>query len=281
MAVVFISRGTASGVQALMDGFGTRTRATWIAREDLVRQVSQHGDWATKLVEQLSQAISAYDHFGRIRRPYIVLMRQALLEKIRHDNVIYHGFSGHLLVPRLSHFVRIRISAPLSLRVSMTMARLRCNQEHALAHISQSDEQQVRWARFMYGHDIRNPALYDLNVSLGHLTIKALCGVLEHVLQERDLQPPEELKAQVEHLFLEASVEAALVIDPRTREFEIGARLENGCMLLTGPYLEDTDREAVMEVARKVDGVGRVEFVPGYASQHRLEEYQGDLMLKH
>jgi len=274
MAVLFISRGTVSGVQILINRLCEVTGFRCLSREDLVKEISRHGDWATTVVEQLSKSTSAYDHFSRIRRPYIVLMRQALLEKIREDNVVYYGFSGHLLVPRLKHFVRVRIIAPLSLRIPMTMERLKCDEESAREYIRSSDDYQVRWARFMYGRDIRDSALYDLNINLGHLSIEVICDVLKHILIEEDLRASTELKAQVEQLFLAANIEAALVVDPRTRELEIDARIEDGCVHLNGPYLEDANLEVVMGIARSVDGAAKVEYSPGYASQYRLEEHE-------
>lgn len=274
MAVLFISRGTVSGVQILVNRLCELTGVKCLSREDLVKEISRHGDWATTVVEQLSKSTSAYDHFSRIRRPYIVLMRQALLEKIREDNIVYYGFSGHLLVPRLKHFVRVRIIAPLSLRIPMTMERLKCDEESARQYIRESDDHQVRWARFMYGRDIRDPALYDMNINLGHLTIDVLCGILKHLLLEKDLQASIELKAQIEQLFLAANIEAALVIDPRTRELEIDARIEDGSVHLNGPYLEDTNLEIVMGIAQAVDGISKIQYSPGYASQYRLEEHE-------
>jgi two-component system response regulator CpxR len=272
MAILFISRGTVSGVKVLVSHLCERTGVSCLCREDLIKQVSRYGDWATTVTEEISRAASAYDHFSRIRRPYIVLMRRALLEKIQNDNVLYDGFSGHLLVPRLGHFVRVRIIAPLDLRVSMTMERLKCDEEYARQYIHDSDNNQVRWARFMYGHDIRDPALYDLNINLGHMTLNTIGGILEQVLMEKDLQASDGLKAQVEQLLLAANIEAALVVDPRTRELEIDCHIENGCIHLDGPYLKDDDLETVKRIARNADDSRDIEYTPGYADQHWLEE---------
>lgn len=279
MAVLFISRGTVSGVKVLLDHLCEATGVRCICREDLIKQVSRYGDWATAVVEQISNATSDYEHFSRIRRPHIVLMRQALLEKILDDNVVYHGFSGHMLIPRLRHFVRIRINAPLSLRVPMTMDRLKYDEGRARKYIRESDDHQVRWARFMFGRDIRDPALYDLNINLGQLTIKEISGILEHILLQEDLKMSGELKAQVESLFMASNIEAALVVDPRTRELEISCRVDNGCIHLDGPYLGDADLEVVKKIAATVDGNREIEFSPGYAYQHRLEEREGELKL--
>lgn len=280
MAVVFISCGTLSGVQVLINKLHENTGVKCLSREDLVKEVSGYGEWATKALTQLSEAMSSYENFIRSRRPYIVLMRQALLQKIRYDNVIYYGLYGHLLVPRLKHFVRVRINAPLKIRIPMTMERLNCDEKSAREYISKSDETQVRWARFVYGIDISNSALYDLNINLGHLPLQVVNNILGHVLQKDDLQMSDELKAEVENALLAANTEAALIIDPRTRDLEIEARVENGCMLLTGPYLDTTNEAIVTGIAQQVDGVDRVEYSLGYVSQHRLEEHEGNLILK-
>ena len=71
-----------------------------------------------------------------------------------------------------------------------------------------------------------------------------------------------------------------MIIDARTRELEIEAKLENGCVHLTGPYLED-DLEIVTEIAKSVDGIESVEYHPGYSSQYRPEEREWSLDLGH
>lgn len=272
MAVLFLSRATRSGVQALTDCLHERTGLEVISREDLVRLVGRHGDWATSVVAEISHASSQYDRFSRIRRPYIVLMRQALLERIHGDNVVYHGISGHLLLPRLGHFVRVRICEPLRTQIAMTREELRCDEEHAKESLRETENLEVRWARFMYGRDVRDPTLYDLNLNLGHLTMEVACGILEHLLWERELQSSPEARAEVERLLTMANVEAALVTDERTRALEVDCRIEQGKTRLDGPYLEGDLREVVMEVARRAAPPEPIAYEPGYAAVQWVED---------
>lgn len=210
-----------------------------------------------------------------------MLMRQALLEKIQAGSVIYCGSSGHLLVPRLEHFIRVRISAPFNQWVALTMERLKCDEKAAREYISTSNDAQVRWAHFVFGLDIRDPDIYDINISIDHLTIPVVSDILKHLLQKNDTQIVEEQKNQVERALLAAKVEAALVIDPRTRELEIGARMDNGSVHLTGPYLEDTTLAVAQEIAKKVDGAGNILYNPDPTFMNCLEEHEGNLMLKY
>ena len=272
MAVLFISRGTTCGVRSLVDGVCQLTGAKYLSREDLIRQVNQYGDWAGAVVQQLSQATSAYEEFSRTRHVYIVLMRRALLERIQEDNVVYDGVSGQLLVHRLPHLVRVRITEPLSAQIAQTMERLHCDKETARQKIRETESQQVRWARFMYGRDVRDPTLYDLNIHLGHFTLETTCSVVAHLLTEEHLRATDQGKEEMRRLLQASKVEAALVLDPRTREHEISATVHDREVALDGPYLRTEDQEIVMEVVRSAEPELSIRYVPGYAMSYRLEE---------
>ena len=267
MPVIFISRGTMSGVHLFLDYFHSRTGIRCISREDLENDVNKHGEIAVKVLEKLANAHSAYDQFSELRWPYMVLMRKALLEEIRDDNIVYHGYSSHLLLPVFRHFVRVRIEAPLKMRVTMTMRRLSCNEEKAREYITNADEHRVRWARFMYAHDIRNTMLYDLVLNLDRITLKAACGILECLMVEKDFQVTPESRAEVERLYLASKIEESLVTDPRTAALEIHAKVQKDGIRLIGPYIEDSELTMVIEIAQMVSDTSNFQYNPGYASR--------------
>ncbi|MEJ2422765.1 MAG: cytidylate kinase family protein, partial [Acidobacteriota bacterium] len=172
------------------------------------------------------QAARDYQAFSRLRRPYQILMRVALLEYARTGNLAYFGYSGHLLLKKIQHFVRVRLLAPVDLRIRTTMSRLDIGKEEAEGYIRGVDEERTRWARFMYGRDIRDPGLYDICINME---------------------------------------EAELVTGRETYTYEVGASAHAGTVLLEGPYLEPEEKERVMAVADGVPGVKKVEYRPGYA----------------
>ena len=274
MPVLFISRGTMSGVQELVKQFHERTGIRCISREDLLQVVAKHGDLALKVVTQLSEATSAYDHFSKLRRPYIILMRQALLQELQKDNLLYQGFSGQLLVPRIKHFVRVRINASLDIRIPPTMEKLGLDKENALKYIREMDDQRVRWARYTYGRDIRDPLIYDFQFNLGHISIHVLCGILQNLMSEPELQASDESRAQVSKLLESTNIEAALVCDKRTRKFEIKAHYGGDHVKLVGPYLEENDLTVVKEIVRETVQLEEIEYTPGYTSTIDIDGWQ-------
>jgi len=273
MPVIFISRGTMSGVHLLVNYLHNQTGIGCISREDLEKDVNEHGEIAVRVLEKLAKAPLAYDQFSELRWPYMVLMRKALLEEIRHDNIVYHGYSSHLLLPAFRHFVRVRIEAPLEMRVTMTMQRLSCDEEKAREYITNADDHRVKWARFMYAHDIRNTMLYDLMLNLDRVNLKAACGILECIMSEKDFQATPESQAEIERLYLATKIEESLVTDPRTTALEIHAEVRNDRIHLTGPYIEDSELTTIMEVVHTVSGPTNVRYHPGYASKFEMNRH--------
>ena len=256
-----------SGVHLLVDYLHSQTGIRCISREDLENDVNKHGEIAVRVLEKLAEATSAYDQFSELRWPYMVLMRKALLEEIRHDYVVYHGYSSHLLLPAFRHFVRVRIEAPLEMRVTMTMQRLSCDEEKAREYITNADDHRVKWARFMYAHDIRNTMLYDLVLNLDRVTLKAACGILECLMAEKDFQVTPESRAEVERLYLASKIEESLVTDPRTAALEIRSEVRNDGIRLIGPYIEDPELTMIIKIVQTVSDTSNVQYNPGYASR--------------
>jgi hypothetical protein len=267
MSVLLLSRGTMSGVALLVERLHQRTGVRCVSREDLVELVNQHGALAQRVVERVSDAARAYEDFCELRRPYLILMRAALLEYAACDDLVYHGFSGHLLLPSIPHFRTVRIHAPVEMRVDMTKHRLGCSVEEAKLHIDRDDEARVRWARFMYGQDIRDPSHYDVCINLRRMSIDAACNILQGLMQDPESRATPDSRRAVQERLLAARIEAALVTDPRTESIETRVEVRNGQVTVTGPYVDDVRRSTVLAIARDVDGVAEVEYQCGFVPE--------------
>jgi len=264
MPIVLISRGTMSGVRLLVGSITEKYGYRSVSREDLIARVNEHGEIANRIVEHIGKATQAYDQFTQLRRPYVILMRLALLEYIRDDNVVYHGSSGHLLVPPMQHMLRVRINAPLAMRIHMTMDRLGCIEKVAREHIQAVDEERRRWARFMYGRDIRDPQLYDVMVNLGRMPMHAVSAMLQCAVQDPDFVTQPETKVEIDRLLLVTRIEASIATEPRTSQFEIAAQVDDHRVKLIGPWLEEAERELVLDITRPLVGDRSLEYVAGY-----------------
>lgn len=237
----------------------------FLSRENLLEMVNSYGDLATRVTAHVEKAAEAYEQFSQLRRPYQILMKRALLEYARRGPLAYFGYSGHLLLDRVRHFVRIRLIAPMDQRITRAREQLHCSEQEARDYIRKVDLDRARWARWSYGVDIKDPNLYDLSLNIERLSMTGACELLQKIMQHPDFQPTPESIEQVENDCVATEVLARLATDPRTTEMEIGAAASHGVLRLVGPYLSDADMEVVRSIAVSAPAVASVEYEPGYA----------------
>jgi len=227
--------------------------------------VAKKGMHARTVMDSLSRASHAYLQFSRYRRAFVVLMRRAFLEMVRSYDLVYHGHACQFLVPDLPAHIRVRVSAPESVRVRRAAATLKLPSDEAKEVMRREDEEISRWARFMYGKDVQDPAQYDVCVCLGCLPMSPVCAMLAALAEHPALQPTSEQRKTLEDIYLAACVEETLVLHPVTREVEVVASARQGAVRLTGPYLDPKVQQDVEMIAGSVRGVKSVGYEVGYA----------------
>lgn len=265
-AVLLISRGTMSGGGLIAECLTRHTGIPCLTREDLLATVNSFGDLASRVASCMANAAEAYDEFSQLRRPYRILMKQALLQHAREGSLAYLGYSGHLLVERVRHFIRVRLIASTELRIAMTERRCGYSEAEAKAYIARADQERARWARWMYGVDIRDPVLYDLSLNLDRLYTEGACRLLYDAMQDPVFQPTPESIAQVENDYLATRALAALLTPPETANLDISATQAGGVLHLVGPYISGGVLRAVEAAAGALEGIDKVEYEPGYAT---------------
>lgn len=270
MALLLISRGSFSGGQLISQCLSETTGMRCLTREDLTAEVNSHGELANRVVTSMAKAAQDYGQFSALRRPYKILMQRALLEYVRQGDVAYFGYSGHLLLPGISHAVRVRIIAPQQLRIDLLMKREPLTEEQARERIRQVDEERSRWTRFMYGKNLKDPELFDFCINLERVSFPTACCMLTNLADQSDFKATSKSLADVENRYLSVCVLAALLDNPKTFELEVGATADNGCITLEGPYLDETDRTSLLSLARTVSGVTEIQYKEGYAPAFEL-----------
>ncbi len=265
MALLLISRGSFSGGQLIGQCLSKTAGMRCLTREDLIAVVNEHGELANQVITSMARAAQDYSRLSALRRPYKILMQRALLEYVRQGDVAYFGYSGHLLLSGISHAARVRILAPLQLRIQLLIRRERVTEQQARERIREVDEERSRWARFMYGKNLKDPELFDLCINLERISFPTACNLLLNLVQQSDFKPTPESLAAVEASYLSTCVLVALLDNPKTFDLEVGANAKGGCISLEGPYLEEADRSTVLGIARSVPGVVDVQYQEGYA----------------
>lgn len=264
MATILISRGSMAGGQEVAECLQRQGGVKCLTRENLVAAINAHGEAAAKVISAIPRAVRAYQEFSDLRRPYKILMRLAMMEFFCGESAAYLGYSGHLLLPNFPQCLRVRLLAPEDYRVRRTMELRGLSERDAREYIEQADGERLTWCRFMYGKDLRDPAQYDLCINMAKASVSDVCSIILHASKEKAFQATPQSERDAADFLLSTKVLAELVLDRETAPLELGAKAQDGAIMIEGPYLDDAALKRVIEKASGVSGVTGAEYQPGY-----------------
>jgi cytidylate kinase len=260
VAIITISRGTFSGGQQLAACLGQQLGYEIVSREVISEAACKYGVSESKLGNALERGPGFWDRFSHERRRYLAFIQSALCEHVARDNVVYHGHAGHLLLRGVRHVLRVRLIAPLEMRIEMVSKRMHLTHEDAVAHIEKVDRERARWTRFLHGVDWHDPHLYDLIVNLEHVDLDAACESVAAIARRKQFQADADSRKAMNDLRLASRARAALAADRSTANAEVEVRADDGDLAIEGKLQDPQQVEAVIERARLVPGVARVQY---------------------
>ncbi len=255
MAIITISRGTYSGGRALAECLAANLGYHCLSREVILDAANEYGIPAEKLTAAMEKAPSFWQQLTGERIDYLAYVRAALCERALEGNLVYHGHAAHLLLPGVSHVMRVRVVADMEYRIKAAMRDQRLSRDRAIAYIKRVDEERVRWSRFLYGVQWGDPTLYDVVLNLTHMTIGDACEILTFMAELDAFRPTPESIQAMEDLALGCRVWTALARDPRTSAADLKVVTTRGIVTVTGTTASETVVDSIPTVASQVEGI--------------------------
>ena len=178
MSIVLISRGSYSRGKELAEMVAQALGYECISREVVMSAAKVFGVKELKLVKAMRDAPSFWGMFPGTRQKYIAYVQAALIRYLEKDDIVYHGLAGHLLVPGVSHVLKVRIISTLEDRVRLVMENEHFDEREARKFILKADEQRRKWTKLVYGADNTDPDLYDLVINVAQIDIEKAAGIV-------------------------------------------------------------------------------------------------------
>lgn len=211
MASVVISRGCYQRGSEVAKRAARELGYECISREVLLEASKLFDIPELKLTHAIEDAPSLLERLGRDRQKYIAYIRTVLLREVQKGNVVYHGFAGHFFLQGIPGVLKVRIYADLEERVKEEMEREGASAEKARQTVVKDDEERRRWALSLYGMDTADPALYDMFLRIGALTVKDAARIIAEAAQLTSFQMTPESKRQLNDRVLASQVESMLI----------------------------------------------------------------------
>ena len=260
MAVITLSRGTFSGGTALATCLAANLGYRLLSREVLVTAAAQYGVSEDDLVSGMEHAPSLIDRFRVDRQLYLAAVTAALCRAARDDDVVYHGNAGHMLLAGVDHVLRVRVIAPMQLRVEKAISAHGFDRTEAEDYIRRKDSERVAWTRFLYGVEWREPWLYDLVVNLENLQLEAVCQAIACLVERPRFQCTPARRRALDDIYLANHLRVLLFNNPTVAAVaaDVSIVARDGVVQLSGLVPDEKLHDAVLATVAAVAEVKSV-----------------------
>ena len=255
MPVITISRGVCSGGESLAERVAERLGARCMGREELTQRAAVSGVPENELLDALLKSPGLLDRLIPKRRQYVAQIRAALAEEAVDGNLVYHGNAGHLLLQGAGPILRVRVVAPIEMRLAIAQERLHLTAEESAAFIARSDAERRDWTRFLYGVEWGDPSLYDLVLNCNHTDLDDACEAIISAAQLEFFAWTPERRARMKDFALASRVRAALALDRGTARLDLEVSCCSAIVSVRGFVGSRRGRREVERVAGAVPGI--------------------------
>jgi hypothetical protein len=114
--------------------------------------------------------------------------REVLLEAAQNLPLIVVGHGGNCLFRGRSDVLRVRVTAPVDLRVQRVARRSTCTPAKAAAEIRRRDSDRQNYLQRYYHSDTNDPCNYDLQINTGTISLDSAVDLMLCLIQSSERQ---------------------------------------------------------------------------------------------
>lgn len=259
MQLICISRGTLSGGRDLASRLAAKLDYPCLSREDLVEVATKEGIQVGKIETAMMNLSPFSERLSLEKEHYLAFTTAYLCERALEGPLVYHGRTGHMLLPSVTHILRVRVIADQEYRLRAIMQDLNLDREKARRYLEQVDEDRHRWVRAMYGVSWEDAARYDITINLEHLNIENASVALTSISQLPDFQITPAARRAMEDLRLGSQARVLLARDDRTYNTNFAVRADKGIITVTYPPQDAALADVIPQVLQPLPGVHKIQ----------------------
>jgi cytidylate kinase len=185
MSIIAISRCSYTHGKDIAEAVATKLRYACISREDLLDASQEFNMPGIKLIKEIPNNL---DQTSSWNDRYISYIRSSLLRHLKKDNIVYHGFCGHVFFKDIDHVLKVQITADLLDRVNLVMERDGVSRNEALAFIKTMDAARKKWCQNLYKKDISNAEQYDIAINISKFSYRKAVNIICKAVQLKRFQ---------------------------------------------------------------------------------------------
>jgi cytidylate kinase len=259
MAIVMISSMYQGGREELASALARKTNWPVFSHEDLVDRARDAGIKVGRLELSMIKRPALHEKLAREKDLYLAFLRNALCEKARQGNFIYHGRAGHLLLPGISHRLRVGLTSPQDVRIKRTAQQLKMTPEKAETYLRELDDDIGRWIRYIHRVDRRDPSQFDVFFNLENIGLSNAAGIVCAMAELPDFQPTPASMKSFDDMHLTSQAKLRLALDERTQHADLQVQADSGIITVTYPPHEESSAKVIPQVLAELTGYQEIQ----------------------
>lgn len=256
MAIITISRGTFSGGKAVAEKLAEKLDYPCLSREILIKKAAQHFQLEEhQLNDAMEEVPGILDGDASVSAANVNFVRAVLLNEIRSQELVYHGYAGDLLLKGVKKILRIRVIASIDYRIEAAMRDHQIGSNEARKMIEQLDRKRNKWSEIVLGTEWSDPSLYDVALSLDSISLDSAVDTIKQLTELDEFTVDDTTSRSLEDLLISSNIWAALSRNNHTRSVQLEIVTINGHVSLYGDVNSRKTAEMIVYTAEQEKGV--------------------------
>jgi cytidylate kinase len=252
MQIIAISRGSQSYGEQFAKKLAAKLGYLCIGREEILEEATRFRIPIGKIETAIIKPYSFSEELALELEHYKALATSILCEKSLNNNIVYHGRTGHLLLPGIDHILKIRVIADMESRIEQVMQKLLLPRNKAKQYIDQLEQDRKKWVKQYYNVDWDVSTLYDFILNLSHMSVENAATAICAMAQLPEFQAtPANIKS-LQDLYLASRARLLLIRDKRTSSMNVKIRANNGIVYATYLSQQVKEAELISEILAKL-----------------------------
>jgi len=258
MNIICVSRGSRTHGREFAEALAAKLGYRCIGREELFEEAVKRRIPVGKLETSVVMRREPSEALSRELEHYKALAASMLCEKAQQENIVYHGRTGHLLLPGVDHILKIRVVLDLESRINLVSEKLKLSHRKAQQYIESIEDDRRSWVRRFYNVEWDVFTLYDMVLNLSEIGVGNAAQAACAMAQLPEFQPTPASERALEDLLVGSRCRLRLAEDERTRKLSVRVRAGAGTVHVTHPHGAKKGVADIPLVLGAVEGVRKV-----------------------
>jgi len=255
MQIICISRGSQSRGEQFAEKLAAKLGYDCLSREQLLEEASRRKIPIGKLETAIIKPHLFSEDLAVEMEHYKALATSIVCRRALDGGVVYHGRTGHLLLPGIENILKIRVVADMEYRIRHVMHSLDLSRTKARRYIEHVEEDRRRWVKRFYNVDWDVFGLYDIVLNLSHVAVDNAASAACSMAELPDFQATPASRAAVRSLYLTATARLMLAADERTSRMNARVQVGNGNLYIVYPYQQAGMAAHIPQVLKDLPGI--------------------------